>query len=173
MNRRHRRFAGQHEAGHLRLVADPLGEDLVDARPRPDRAAGGQRRPGEQVAGLRAVDVPLLGLFVVEAADEEQLLLVGASGWRTLPSSMARPVPLAHHSLLWKPLPEKRQANRTGGWLEALAADGLVAPDSHRFEPGQAPSRRPGRGASPAVRVRRPVDSDPVFMVSLLSRFIW
>ena len=41
--------------------------------------------------------------------------LYGLSGSRTLPSCMSRPVPLAHHSLLWKPLPENRQANRRGG----------------------------------------------------------
>ena len=33
-----------------------------------------QRRAGEQVAGLRAVDVPLQRLLVVEAADEQHLL---------------------------------------------------------------------------------------------------
>ena len=32
-----------------------------------------------------------------------------------MPSSIAAPSPFAHHSLLWNPLPEKRQANRTGG----------------------------------------------------------
>ncbi len=39
----------------------------------------------------------------------------GRSGSSTLPSSILAPSPLAHHSLLWKPLPENRQANRTGG----------------------------------------------------------
>ena len=49
----------------------------------------------------------------------------GSSGWSTLPSSMVRPEPLAHHSLLWNPLPEKRQANRTGGWLETSRPAGV------------------------------------------------
>ena len=44
---------------------------LVPERISPPEASG---RPGEEVAGLRAVDVPLQGLLVVEAADEEQLL---------------------------------------------------------------------------------------------------
>src|SRR5262245_44909979 len=37
---------------------------------------------------------------------------------------MLLPSPLAHHSLLWKPLPEKIAANRTGG------SDALFFPDS-------------------------------------------
>ena len=56
---------------------------------------GGQRCAGEQVAGLRAVDVPLQRLGVVEAADEEHLLAeVGCSGASTLPSSMPLPCAL-------------------------------------------------------------------------------
>src|SRR4051812_13502252 len=39
----------------------------------------------------------------------------GLRGSRTLPNSKPAPSPLAHHSLEWKPLPENRQANRTGG----------------------------------------------------------
>src|SRR5262245_47015233 len=39
----------------------------------------------------------------------------GRSGSSTLPSSMPRPSPRAHHSPLWKPLPANRTANRTGG----------------------------------------------------------
>src|SRR5262245_16775451 len=33
---------------------------------------------------------------------------------------MLAPSPFAHHSRLWKPLPEKRQAKRTGGSDEAF-----------------------------------------------------
>ena len=40
-----------------------------------------------------------------------------ASGASTWPSSMPRPLPRAHHSLLWKPLPEKSTARRTGASL--------------------------------------------------------
>src|SRR5436305_14994000 len=39
----------------------------------------------------------------------------GRKGSSTLPSSILSPSPLAHHSLLWKPLPANRQAKRTGG----------------------------------------------------------
>src|SRR6185295_7168007 len=41
--------------------------------------------------------------------------LWACSGSRTLPSCIAWPWPLAHHSLPWKPLPAKRTARRTGG----------------------------------------------------------
>ncbi len=44
------------------------------------------------------------------------------SGSSTLPSCMSLPVPLAHHSRLWKPLPENMTANRTGAWLATVAA---------------------------------------------------
>src|SRR4051812_33300176 len=57
------------------------------------------------------------------------------SGWSdssTLPSCMALPSPLAHHSLLWKPLPEKRTARRTGASLAERSA--------------------PARGSSPQTR---------------------
>src|SRR2546422_4785837 len=37
---------------------------------------------------------------------------------------MFLPSPLTHHSLLWKPLPAKRTANRTGASLAGAAALG-------------------------------------------------
>src|SRR5687768_7106633 len=42
-----------------------------------------------------------------------------ASGASTWPSSIARPSPLAHHSLPWKPLPANSTASRTGASLAA------------------------------------------------------
>ena len=39
----------------------------------------------------------------------------GVSGSSTLPSSIPDPSPFAHHSLEWKPLPEKVTARRMGG----------------------------------------------------------
>ncbi len=50
-----------------------LRQQLVEARAGADVAAGGQRCAREEVAGLRAVDVALQGLGVVQAADEEHL----------------------------------------------------------------------------------------------------
>src|SRR5262249_10335703 len=47
----------------------------------------------------------------------------GVRGASTLPSSMRSPSPRAHHSRLWKPLPENSAAKRTGASL-ALAAFG-------------------------------------------------
>ena len=96
VDRRVRLLAAEHQAGHLGRAAVGRGEALVDARPRADLAAGGQRRAGEEVAGLRAVDVPLQRLLVVEAADEEHLLAEVAAAARApgpAPSPCPRPWP--------------------------------------------------------------------------------
>src|SRR5438876_462009 len=60
---------------------------------------------------------------------------------------MPAPSPRAHHSLLWKPLPEHRQANRTGGtdaaflgWSSPLTGAGVPdadSPDEAVFLPGR------------------------------------
>ncbi len=57
------------------MVEQPvtLRQQLVDAGAGTNFAAGGQRRAGEQVAGLRTVDISLLRLFVVEAPDDQHL----------------------------------------------------------------------------------------------------
>jgi hypothetical protein len=115
VDRRIRLLAAQHQARQLRLLADPLGDHLVDAGAAADLAAGRQRRTGEQVAGLRTVDVALQRLGVVQPADEDIRSRKSASGVQTLPSSIDAPSPLAHHSCLWKPLPANRIAIRVGG----------------------------------------------------------
>ena len=74
VDRRVRLLAAQHQARHLGRAAVRLREQLIDAGARANLAAGGERRAGEQVARLRAVDVPLERLLVVQAADEQQLL---------------------------------------------------------------------------------------------------
>jgi hypothetical protein len=53
---------------------DSLREHLIEARAGADLAAGRERRAGQQVAGLRAVDVPLARLFVEQPAHEQQAL---------------------------------------------------------------------------------------------------
>ena len=47
-----------------------------------------------------------------------------SSGWSTLPSFRFFPSPLAVHSVLWKPLPPKSTAIRTGGSLDRDAPAG-------------------------------------------------
>ena len=47
-----------------------------------------------------------------------------SSGWSTLPSFRPFPSPLADHSVLWKPLPPKSTASRTGGSLARDAPPG-------------------------------------------------
>ena len=73
----HRRIgllARQDQAGNLGRPAVACAQQLVEAHAGTDLAAGGQRSAREQVAGLRAVDVALEGLGVVEPADEQHLL---------------------------------------------------------------------------------------------------
>ena len=63
------------------------------------------------------MDVPLLRLLVVEAADEEHLLAEVGQRRQHLAQLHALPFPLAHHSLPWNPLPAKSTARRTGAAL--------------------------------------------------------
>jgi hypothetical protein len=73
LKRRSKASAGYSSSGVG--VVGLVHDDLVEAGSRADLAAGRQRRTGEKVAGLGAVDVPLEGLLVVEAADEEHFFL--------------------------------------------------------------------------------------------------
>ncbi len=74
VDRRIRFFAAQHQTRQFGLVPDPLRDDLIDAGAAANRAAGGQRCAGEQVAGLRAVNVSLERLGVVQAADKDHAI---------------------------------------------------------------------------------------------------
>ena len=68
-----RAFAAEHETRHLGRATVGLRDHLVETGPGADLPPRGDGRTGEQVAGLRAVDVPLAGLLMVETLDEEQL----------------------------------------------------------------------------------------------------
>ena len=52
------------------------GQELIHTHARADLSTRRKRRTGEQVASLRAVNIPLLRFSVVEAADEQQFLTV-------------------------------------------------------------------------------------------------
>ena len=69
-----RLFAAEHEARQLGAVPDVPRHQLIDARAGLDPPARGQRRAGEQVAGLRTVDIALERLGIVQAADEHHLV---------------------------------------------------------------------------------------------------
>ena len=56
-----RRLAGQNEAGDFGRVAQALGGELIEAGAGADFAAGGKRSAGEEIAGLRAMDVAFAG----------------------------------------------------------------------------------------------------------------
>ena len=123
---------------------------LVPERISPPEA---KRRTGEQVAGLRAVDVPLEGLFVVQAADEQHLLAeVGRAARAPGPAPCRCPGP-------WPTTPCcgsrcRRTARRAAPApaLPGLRRSRLVAPDVQRLQPGQghrhadaAEERSPGK----------------------------
>ena len=133
MHRRVRLLAGEHQARHLGRLAVGPRQKLVEARARADLAARGQRGAGKQVARLRAVDVALLRLGVEQPADEEHPLAeVGQRGEHLAELHVAA-APRAHHSWLWKPLPENRTARRTGASLAprtALASSPQTRSDS-------------------------------------------
>ena len=73
MDRRIRGFAGKDETGDFRAASIGLRDDLIEAGSRADLAAAGDRGTGKHVAGLRTVDVPVAGLFVVQATHEDPL----------------------------------------------------------------------------------------------------
>src|SRR6266404_1338078 len=52
------------------------------------------------------------------------------SGASALPSSICFPSPLAHHSLLWNPLPANSTASRTGASLAGLRPVGGESPQT-------------------------------------------
>ncbi len=130
-------FAAQHQARHLGLMAMALGHELVEAGAGANFAPGGQRRAGQQVAGLRAVDVALRGLLVVQAADEEHLFAQVAERSQHLAQLQTAALPLGPPLAAMKAVAREqhRQAHRSGAGR--LAAAGLVTPDAERLEPGQ------------------------------------
>ena len=70
MHRRVRLFTAQHEARQLGSVSNVLRHQLITAGAGLNPPARGQRRTGEQVTCLRAVDVALERLCIVQATDE-------------------------------------------------------------------------------------------------------
>jgi hypothetical protein len=81
-------------------MAVTLGAELIDAGAGTDLAAGGERRAGEEVARLRAVDVSFQRLLVVEAADEEHFFAEVRERGEDFAELHVFPFAFAHHSLL-------------------------------------------------------------------------
>ena len=71
----HRLLAGQHDAGLRRVLADAIGDHLVDADARLDDGALLNGRAGEQAAGLRGVNALAGGALVEQAVDHVDLVL--------------------------------------------------------------------------------------------------
>ncbi len=132
-----RLLAPQHQARHLGGPAAALREQLVEAGAGADLAARGERRSREEVPGLRAVDVPLLRLGVVEPADEEHPLAEVGERCEHLPQLQLPPFAPGPPLLRMEAVPreEHRQPDRSLARLRAPAR--LVRPDPQRLEPGQ------------------------------------
>src|SRR5262249_32463543 len=121
----------------LRPAAIDLSEDLIDARPRLDFATGREGRPGEQVARLRAVNVPLESFFVVEAADEDHFLAEVAKRIQHFAELHVLSRPLGPPMILVKAVAgeEGREPQRS---IAAGRLRFLRAPDGERFHPWQS-----------------------------------
>ncbi len=121
--------------GTLVERAVPLRDELIDAGAGADLAAGGERRAGEEVAGLRGVDVPLARLLVVEAADEEHLLADGRERREHLAEFHRRAFAARPPFLGVKAVAREEHAEPHRRLAGRLLALGLVAPDGERFHP--------------------------------------
>src|SRR5439155_19544626 len=78
------RLAAQHQALHLGLLAYLLRQELIHADAGADAAAAFEGGTREKVAGLRAVNPPLACFRVVQATDEEHLVLEFFEGLKDL-----------------------------------------------------------------------------------------
>ena len=132
-----RLFAAQHQARNLRLVPDPLSNDLIDAGSTANRSARCQRGAGEQVAGLRTVDVSLQGLGVVEPADENHLFAEIVQRGQDLTEfhrlSLAPGPPL----VLVKAAPGKENCHPGRCLACIVLGRSFIAPHPLRFHPGK------------------------------------
>ena len=137
VHRRIRLLAAEHEARHLRPAAIGLGEQLVDARARADVAAGGQRGAREQVARLRAVDVALAGLLVVEPLHEEQLLAEAADRLEHLAELHVGARALGPPLLRMEAVAAEQHRQPHGRLVPAHGRLRLIAPDGERLHPRQ------------------------------------
>ena len=93
-----RLFTAKHEAGQLGSMADLLRDELIDTGAGLHPSAGGQWRTGEQVAGLRTMDIALERLVVVGAADEHHPIPEIIEWMQHLTQRHVGALALVHHS---------------------------------------------------------------------------
>ena len=147
-----RLFTAKHEARQLGAMADVLRDKLIDAGAGLNPPAGSQRRAGEQVAGLRTVDVTLERLGVVEAADEHHPITEIVQRMQHLAQLHVGALALGPPFMSMKTAAGKQDCH--AGWrlarLPSLSAG--IAPDAERFHPRQghrhaeaAQHRAPGK----------------------------
>ena len=135
MNRRVRLLAAEDEARHLCRPAVALREELIDAGAGLDVAARGERGAGEEIAGLRAVDVSLEGFGVVKALDEEEAFAVVGDGSQHLAEfhlgTFAAGPPLA----AVEAVAGEKHCQSQWRFARRLAAGRFVAPNVDRLQP--------------------------------------
>ncbi len=127
-------FTGEHEAGHLGVASVGLGEELIEAGARADIASGSDGGAREHITGLRAVDVPFSGLFVVEAADEQQSFAEGGERFENLSEFHFSALPFCPPFFGVKAVPGERHCEPDGR-LGLPALGGGSRAELERFHP--------------------------------------
>ena len=147
-----RLFTAKHETRQLGSMANVLRDELIDTGAGLDPPARGQRRAGEQVAGLRTVDVALERLGVVETSDEHHPIPEIVERMQHLAQLHVGAFAFGPPFVPVKTAPGEQ--DRHAGWrlarLPGLSAG--VAPNAQRFHPRQrhryaeaAQHRAPGK----------------------------
>ena len=138
VHRRVRLLATEHEARYFGRLSIPLREQLIDACAGADLATGRERRTGKEVAGLRAMNVSLLCLFVVEAADEEHFLAEVGEGREDFAEFHLFAFAFGPPFFGMKTVTgenHRQPHRRLAGGLDASRWG--IAPNGERFHPGQ------------------------------------
>ncbi len=108
---------------------------LVDARPRPDLAARRQRRAREQIPGLRAVDISLQGLLIIEPLDEQHFFTEFADRGENLAQLHRLAGALRPPFLAVKAVAGEQHGEADGSLARASLTGRLVTPDRERLQP--------------------------------------
>src|SRR5205823_354769 len=121
-----------HQARHLGVLAMALGNDLIATDAGANFAAGREMGPGQEVAGLAAMDAADERLRVEQPLEEQHLLAIGPQRFEDaaqlhLLAFAARP-PLAAVEAVARE--EAREAHRR-------LRGPLLAERGQRFEPGK------------------------------------
>ena len=131
-------LAAQHKTGQFRLSADGLGDVLIDAGARANRAARGQRCAGQQSAGLGTMDVALERFRVVETANECQTIPEIIQRREDFAQLHRRPFTLGPPLVFVKSAASEEDGHPRGRLAVRLAPRRVIAPHAQGFQPGQS-----------------------------------